>query len=60
MNQNIKVFYQNEFRDWGFTHLPNVDTLLSLKPINGVNLFRVESISFTELVHTIIINLKAA
>ena len=60
MNQSIKVFYDNEFRDWGFTHLPNVGTLLMLKPINGIHLFRVESITFTEVVHTIVINLKAA
>lgn len=57
MNQKIKVFYENEFRDWEFTHLPNVGTLLALKPINGVTFFRVESITFTEAVHTIIINL---
>lgn len=58
MNHKIKVFYENEFRDWEFTHLPNVGTLLALKPINGVTFFRVESITFTEAVHTIIINLK--
>ena len=60
MKTQIKVFYQNEFRDWAFEHLPNIDTLLMLSPINGISLFRVESITFTELVHTIIINLKAA
>ena len=60
MNQSIKVFYDNEFRNWEFTHLPNVGTLLMLKPINGIHLFRVESITFTEVVHTIVINLKAA
>ena len=58
MNQIIKVFYENEFRDWGFTHLPNVGTLLCLKPINGVSFFRVESLTFTDSIHTIIINLK--
>lgn len=57
MNQKIKVFYENEFRDWEFTHLPNEGTLLCLKPINGVSFFRVQSITFTESIHTIIINL---
>ena len=60
MKTQIKVYYQNEFRDWAFDHLPYVDSLLMLNQINGVCLFRVESISFTEMVHTIIINLKAA
>lgn len=58
METKIKVFYDNEFRDWTFKHLPNVGTLLCLKPINGVSFFRVESITFTESIHTIIINLK--
>ena len=58
MKTKIKVFYENEFRDWAFDHLPNVGTLLLLKPINGVSFFRVDSISFTEAVNTIIINLK--
>ena len=58
MKTKIKVFYGNEFRDWGFDHLPSVGTLLCLKPINGVQFFRVESVSFTESIHTIIINLK--
>jgi hypothetical protein len=58
MNQQIKVCFENEFRDWEFTHLPNVGTLLFLKPINEVHFFRVESVTFTECIHTIIINLK--